>query len=141
MTFCTNCGKNLRAGATQCDACGSALAAVSPSLSDAPISSNLDAEKTQVANQTDINTSTGGRSTLPISAAIGAQSGRLLGGRYKLEQCIGSGGMGAIYPAPPTHIGATLAGKGAAAARGAEEKTRPRFFPRGAPAAAAPPPP
>src|SRR5262247_499377 len=128
MTFCTNCGKNLIAGVTQCDACGSAISAVSPSLSDAPTSSNLDAEKTQISNSTDNNDSTGARATLPISATVGAQSGRLLGGRYKLEQCIGSGGMGEIYRARRMHIGDTVAVKVLRADVVEDEKSRQRFY-------------
>jgi len=128
MTFCTNCGKNLRAGVTQCDACGAAISAVNPSLSDAPTSSNLDAEKTQISNSTALNDSTGARATLPISAAVGAQSGRLLGGRYKLEQCIGSGGMGEIYRARRMHIGDTVAVKVLRADVVEDEKSRQRFY-------------
>ena len=92
MTFCINCGKNLRAGTTQCDACGAVTSAVSPSLSDAPTSPNLDAEKTQISTPTDISASTGAstsaRGALPVSATVGAQTGRLLGGRYKLEEML-----------------------------------------------------
>src|SRR5215510_14803167 len=128
MTFCTNRGKNLRAGVTQCDVCGAAISAVNPSLSDAPTSSNLDAEKTQISNSTALNDSTGARATLPISAAVGAQSGRLLGGRYKLEQCIGSGGMGEIYRARRMHIGDTVAVKVLRADVVEDEKSRQRFY-------------
>src|SRR5262249_37986230 len=81
-----------------------ATSAVSPSLSDAPTSLNLDADKTQISTSTDINPltgpSTGANNALPMSSAVGAQSGRLLGGRYKLEQCIGSGGVGGRLPPP-----------------------------------------
>src|SRR5215813_389652 len=128
MTFCINCGKNLRAGATQCDACGASIAVASPSLSDAPTSLNLDAEKTQMSGQTDINSSTGARGSAPIAAAVGAQSGRLLGGRYKLEQCIGSGGMGEIYRARRMHIGDTVAVKVLRADVVEDEKSRQRFY-------------
>jgi serine/threonine-protein kinase len=61
-------------------------------------------------------------------AAVGAQSGRLLGGRYKLEQCIGSGGMGEIYRARRTHIGDTVAVKVLRADVVEDEKSRQRFY-------------
>jgi len=136
MTFCINCGKNLKAGAMQCDACGMATSAVNPSLSDAPTSLNLDAEKTQISPPTDINplpgpatgASTDANNALPISSAVGAQSGRLLGGRYKLEQCIGSGGMGEIYRARRMHIGDTVAVKVLRADVVEDEKSRQRFY-------------
>src|SRR5262245_18599415 len=132
MTFCINCGKNLRAGATQCDACGTATSAVSPSLSDAPTSLNLDADKTQISTSTDINPltgpSTGANNALPMSSAVGSQSGRLLGGRYKLEQCIGTGGMGAIDRARRMHIGDTVAVKVLRADVVEDEKSRQRFY-------------
>jgi serine/threonine-protein kinase len=38
-------------------------------------------------------------------------TGRVLGGRYQLDTCIGSGGMGAIYKARRLHIGDTVAVK------------------------------
>jgi serine/threonine-protein kinase len=68
------------------------------------------------------------KETLPLSAAIGAQSGRLLGGRYKLEQCIGSGGMGEIYRARRTHIGDTVAVKVLRPDVVENEKSRQRFY-------------
>jgi serine/threonine protein kinase len=127
MTFCTNCGKNLRAGVAQCDACGATIAAANPIQSDAQKSSNLDAEKTQISTPTDI-ASTGARAAFPISSAVGAQSGRVLGGRYKLEQCIGSGGMGEIYRARRTHIGDTVAVKVLRGDVVEDEKSRQRFY-------------
>ncbi|MGH9755908.1 MAG: protein kinase domain-containing protein [Blastocatellia bacterium] len=119
----------MRAGATHCDACGAAITTASPSLSDAPMSSNPDAEKTQISGSTAvINASMGGQDVFPISAAVGAQSGRVLGGRYKLEQCIGSGGMGEIYRARRTHIGDTVAVKVLRADVVEDEKSRQRFY-------------
>src|SRR5262245_5425052 len=126
MTFCINCGKNLRAGATQCDACGTAITAANPSLSDAPTAMNLDAEKTQISPPP--GASTGASDARPMSSAVGAQSGRLLGGRYKLEQCIGSGGMGEIYRARRMHIGDTVAVKVLRADVVEDEKSRQRFY-------------
>jgi serine/threonine-protein kinase len=39
------------------------------------------------------------------------ESGRVLGNRYEIRDCIGSGGMGAIYAARRIHIGDTVAVK------------------------------
>src|SRR5215813_5782629 len=132
MTFCTNCGKNLRAGVTHCDACGAAITAADQNLSDAPTSLNLDSEKTQIAPPTDIDTSTGApntpRGAFPVSTAIGSRSGWVLGRRYKREQCIGSGGMGEIYRARRTHIGDTVAVKVLRADVVEDEKSRQRFY-------------
>lgn len=125
MTFCTNCGKNLKAGVTQCDACGAAMTAADPSLSDALSASNIDPDKTQISTT---GSSTGGRSGFPASVAVGSQTGRVLGGRYKLEQCIGSGGMGEIYRARRTHIGDTVAVKVLRGDVVEDEKSRQRFY-------------
>src|SRR5215475_8372112 len=131
MIFCTNCGKNLRAGVTRCDACGAVIAAAQ-SLSDTPKSLDLDSEKTQSAPPTDIHSSTGASNgpsgSSPASAAVGSQSGRVLGGRYKLEQPIGSGGMGEIYRARRTHIGDTVAVKVLRGDVVEDEKSRQRFY-------------
>ncbi len=138
MTFCTNCGKNLSAGATRCDACGATKVAVNPPAPEAPSfgsTSNPDALKTQVSSSSSPPSLGGGgefstisSSTLPLSAAVGAQSGRVLGGRYKLEQCIGSGGMGEIYRARRTHIGDTVAVKVLRSDVVENEKSRQRFY-------------
>jgi serine/threonine protein kinase len=136
MTFCTNCGKNLSAGATRCDACGSAQIAVNPTPAGAPpeapkagSSTNADALKTQVSNPgAGVEFSTVSNATLPLSVSVGTQSGRLLGGRYKLEQCIGSGGMGEIYRARRTHIGDTVAVKVLRPDVVENEKSRQRFY-------------
>jgi serine/threonine protein kinase/formylglycine-generating enzyme required for sulfatase activity len=125
MTFCTNCGKNLKEGVTQCDACGAAIAPTNPSLSDALTASNIDPDKTQISAT---GSSTGGRTGFPATIAVGAQSGRVLGGRYKLEQCIGSGGMGEIYRARRTHIGDTVAVKVLRGDVVEDEKSRQRFY-------------
>src|SRR5215813_3318709 len=129
MTFCTNCGKNLRAGATNCDACGEAIVTVTPTPPESARSSSPDPLKTQLSNPgAGPELPTRSKETLPLSAAIGAQSGRLLGGRYKLEQCIGSGGMGEIYRARRTHIGDTVAVKVLRGDVVEDEKSRQRFY-------------
>jgi serine/threonine protein kinase len=59
---------------------------------------------------------------------IGAQIGRVLGGRYQLDSCIGSGGMGEIYRARRLHIGDTVAVKVLRPDVIENEKTRQRFY-------------
>src|SRR5262245_3387208 len=127
MMFCIDCGKNLRAGATNCDACGAAIIPVTPTPPESPRSSKPDPLKTQLSNP-GAQFPTTSKETLPLSAVIGAQSGRLLGGRYKLEQCIGSGGMGEIYRARRTHIGDTVAVKVLRSDVVENEKSRQRFY-------------
>ncbi|MGH9836034.1 MAG: SUMF1/EgtB/PvdO family nonheme iron enzyme [Blastocatellia bacterium] len=135
MTFCTNCGNKLSQGATKCEVCGSILIAVNPEGPkgpEAPISgaqSNPDALKTQLSNPgAGADHSTVTPPPPPIPVAIGMQSGRVLGGRYKLERCIGSGGMGEIYRARRMHIGDTVAVKVLRSDVVENEKSRQRFY-------------
>ncbi len=133
MTFCTNCGKKFDSDVAKCDACGATTSASHPTLA-AP---KPDALKTLAANPpAGGDFSTHSSSPPPVSVAIGSQSGRTLGGRYKLEKCIGSGGMGEIYRAKRTHIGDTVAVKVLRADVVENEKSRQRFY-REARAAAA----
>jgi serine/threonine-protein kinase len=103
-----------------------------PNQPDAVKPSNFDGDKTQAATPAGgINASTGAPDSKPAStaaSAIGSQSGRLLGGRYRLEQCIGSGGMGEIYRARRTHIGDTVAVKVLRGDVVEDEKSRQRFY-------------
>ncbi len=135
MTFCTNCGNKVSQGAAKCEVCGSILIAVNPEGPKgpaAPISgdqSNSDALKTQVSNPSPgADHSTISPPPPPVPVAIGMQSGRVLGGRYKLERCIGSGGMGEIYRARRMHIGDTVAVKVLRADVVENEKSRQRFY-------------
>jgi serine/threonine protein kinase/formylglycine-generating enzyme required for sulfatase activity len=66
----------------------------------------------------------------PVNSALplGAQIGRVLGGRYQLDQCIGSGGMGEIYRARRLHIGDTVAVKVLRPDVVENEKSRQRFY-------------
>lgn len=131
MTFCTNCGKKLSTGATKCDACGSVQVAIKPEL-EAPQAGGAtatDALKTRAPKpEIGAESSPISSPTLPLSVVVGAQSGRLLGGRYKLEQCIGSGGMGEIYRARRMHIGDTVAVKVLRPDVVENEKSRQRFY-------------
>ncbi|MGH9802124.1 MAG: SUMF1/EgtB/PvdO family nonheme iron enzyme [Blastocatellia bacterium] len=129
MTFCTNCGKKLTAATTTCDACGTGLVATKltppESLSHdtaVPQTYNL---KTRITPTSESGDS--GGSAVP-SFALGAQVGRVLGGRYQLDLCIGSGGMGEIYRARRLHIGDTVAVKVLRPDVIENEKTRQRFY-------------
>src|SRR5262249_57516859 len=78
-----------------------------------------------------VNGGMGAPASKPASAAasaIGSQSGRVVGGRYKVEQWIGSGGMGEIYRARRTHIGDTVAVKVLRGDVVEDEKSRQRFY-------------
>ena len=124
MTFCTNCGNKLAVGATRCDACGSNVAAARLTPSQ-PLSadtvSGQDQLKTRITPPAE-----GG--IIATAQPIGAQVGRVLGGRYQLDLFIGSGGMGEIYRARRLHIGDTVAVKVLRPDVIGNEKTRQRFY-------------
>lgn len=103
----------MSAGATKCEACGAKITEGKSSSSEAP--------KSGVASADDLKTMTG-------AAAVGAQVGRVLGGRYQLDQCIGAGGMGEIYRARRLHIGDTVAVKVLRPDVVENEKSRQRFY-------------
>jgi serine/threonine protein kinase/formylglycine-generating enzyme required for sulfatase activity len=71
-------------------------------------------------------TTGGDRASAPIE--FGKLVGRVLGGRYQLNEFIGSGGMGEIYRARRTHIGDTVAVKVLRADVVTNEKSRQRFY-------------
>ncbi len=129
MTFCTNCGNKLTAGATKCDACGTGLVATKltppEALSHDTAVSKTDNLKTRITPPSDSGDAGGSASP---SVAIGLQVGRVLGGRYQLDFCIGSGGMGEIYRARRLHIGDTVAVKVLRPDVIGNEKTRQRFY-------------
>ena len=133
MTYCTNCGTRLAAGALKCDACGASLVATKTTPPEAPSHdtavSRTDNLKTRISAPSDA-----GGSAKPV--AVGLQVGRVLGGKYQLDSCIGSGGMGEIYRARRLHIGDTVAVKVLRPDVIENEKTRQRFY-REARAAAA----
>ncbi len=130
MTFCTNCGRKLDDGAIKCDACGSTVTAHKPTPVETvpPGAHSSDDLKTQVGKPSPADkfstTSGDAKSTAPV----GAQVGRVLGGRYQLDQCIGSGGMGEIYRAKRLHIGDTVAVKVLRPDVVDNDKSRQRFY-------------
>ncbi|MBS1791783.1 MAG: SUMF1/EgtB/PvdO family nonheme iron enzyme [Acidobacteria bacterium] len=135
MTFCTNCGKKLTAGATKCDACGATLVATKLTPPEAP------SHDTAVSRTDNLKTRITPSSNDPDGSArpsvpLGAQIGRVLGGKYQLDSCIGSGGMGEIYRARRLNLGDTVAVKVLRPDVIENEKTRQRFY-REARAAAA----
>ena len=129
MTFCINCGKELTVGATHCSACGATVAATKSGPSNSPsaeTSSGHDYLKTRITPPSEGAESESG--TVRQMQPIGAQIGRVLGGRYQLDVCIGSGGMGEIYRARRLHIGDTVAVKVLRPDVIENEKTRQRFY-------------
>ena len=131
MAFCTNCGNRLSDDATKCDACGTLIVPAKPNSPDAPISgsqstSNDYNTQGSTLDLTDArDTSIGGASSRQL---VGGQIGRVLGGRYQLDQCIGAGGMGEIYRARRLHIGDTVAVKVLRADVVENEQSRQRFY-------------
>jgi serine/threonine protein kinase/formylglycine-generating enzyme required for sulfatase activity len=118
-------------GAAKCEACGANLTSVkstspeAPKSGTAPTPEDLKTRGTgRVANK-DYETTAGSAAQ---ASAIGAQTGRVLGGRYQLDQCIGAGGMGEIYRARRLHIGDTVAVKVLRPDVVENEKSRQRFY-------------
>src|SRR5262245_54626185 len=96
--FCTNCGRSMSEGTTRCEFCGT-----TPSGEiGKPIKNGTPTSRADAVTGID-----------EVSAPIefGKLVGRVLGGRYQLNEFIGSGGMGEIYRARRTHIGDTVAVK------------------------------
>lgn len=135
MTFCTNCGKKLTAGATKCDACGAALVATKLTPPEAPSHDTAVSSTDNLKTRITPSSSDPGGIARP-SVPLGAQIGRVLGGKYQLDSCIGSGGMGEIYRARRLNLGDTVAVKVLRPDVIENEKTRQRFY-REARAAAA----
>lgn len=104
--FCTNCGKQVSTTTAHCEYCGAGLASARQAGFEPPPS--------QPSLQTSITPpEQTGSPTRRINpeAPADTMTGRVLGGRYQLDACIGSGGMGAIYKARRLHIGDTVAVK------------------------------
>jgi eukaryotic-like serine/threonine-protein kinase len=118
MTFCINCGRKLNVGESKCTACG---AAIRPSVSESP---EIVKPTTPIASGDNSSVSSSPDPTSPL----GAHVGRVLGGRYQLDQCIGAGGMGEIYRARRLHIGDTVAVKVLRPDVVENDKLRQRFY-------------
>lgn len=130
MIFCTGCGKKLNDGAAFCDSCGTKALVVRPTppeSSTGGVPSGSDEVKANVGQSRDDDFSTLVNTT-PAPVSIGSQVGRVLGGRYQLDDCIGSGGMGEIYKARRLHIGDTVAVKVLRPDVVENDKSRQRFY-------------
>lgn len=131
MAFCINCGKRLDVGTTKCEACGAVVAVAETTTPEAPksgISSNPDDLKTQGGNPSASQEQEEVSGAVASAVSAGVQIGRVLGGRYQLDQCIGAGGMGEIYRARRLHIGDTVAVKVLRPDVVENEKSRQRFY-------------
>jgi len=106
IMFCTNCGKSVSDTAAQCEYCGASLVA---SRQARAVS---EAQPTGAAPSAPEDTDQHRVPTKMMPPPAGdSMTGRVLGGRYQLDSCIGTGGMGAIYKARRLHIGDTVAVK------------------------------
>jgi len=130
MIFCTSCGKKLNDGASFCDGCGTRALGVRPTPPESltgGVKSGSDEVKTNVYQSQGDEFSTLVNASAP-PVAIGSQVGRVLGGRYQLDDCIGAGGMGEIYKARRLHIGDTVAVKVLRPDVVENDKSRQRFY-------------
>jgi len=130
MIFCTSCGKRLNDGAAFCDGCGTRALVSRPTPTESSPKNTpggADEARTNVYQSKGDDFSTLVNTDSP-QAAIGGQVGRVLGGRYQLDDCIGSGGMGEIYKARRLHIGDTVAVKVLRPDVVENEKSRQRFY-------------
>lgn len=96
--FCINCGQSISAELERCPHCGMKR----------PITEQTRLSRADAA--TLMNTPT---QKMDAAAPVARElvSGQVLGSRYEIRDCIGSGGMGAIYAARRIHIGDTVAVK------------------------------
>ncbi len=99
--FCINCGQSISAELERCPHCGMKrplTAETRRSGEAAATLSNTPTLKMDAANP-----------AAPVAREL--VSGQVLGSRYEIRECIGSGGMGAIYAARRIHIGDSVAVK------------------------------
>ena len=99
--FCINCGQSISAEWERCPHCGMKRSVV---------------EQTRISGEAaaTLLTTPTLKMDAPDPAAPAARelvSGQVLGSRYEIRDCIGSGGMGAIYAARRIHIGDSVAVK------------------------------
>jgi len=101
MMFCINCGQSINAELERCPHCGIKRSSTEETHY------KVDSAATLLTNPTlKIESAV---PTVPIVKELAA--GQVLGSRYEIRECIGSGGMGAIYSARRIHIGDTVAVK------------------------------
>ena len=99
--FCINCGQSISAELERCPHCGMKR----PRTEETRLSGE--------AAATLSNTPTLKMEAADPAALVARElvNGQVLGSRYEIRDCIGSGGMGAIYAARRIHIGDTVAVK------------------------------
>ncbi len=124
--YCIKCGQPINAESDRCSSCNTPLKATEQTLfrrDDATLiateektrisSGNLHSSEDETRlSHADMRL---GNSTNPDATATyntkEMEPGQVLGNRYEIKECIGSGGMGAIYTARRIHIGDTVAVK------------------------------
>ena len=110
--YCINCGQQVSTESANCPHCNSALPlSEQTKLSREAAALIASEEKTLIASPADLaRYATDPRATTGHIAKE-METGQVLGNRYEIKECIGSGGMGAIYTARRIHIGDTVAVK------------------------------
>lgn len=139
--FCTSCGQAINDGSAQCPVCGAMIGTarfvpetpnsiddvlrtvVSPSSENHP--TNAPASPNNV---TDVGSTGAFQPGARVGPHTGVTIGRVLGGRYQLDEFIASGGMGDIYRARRLHIGDTVAVKVLRPEVIDNQQTRQRFY-------------
>ncbi len=101
MMFCINCGQSISAELERCPHCGMKRPPTEQTILKREAADTLIAAPTQNLNEAEPD--------VPVAREL--TSGQVLGSRYEIRECIGSGGMGAIYSARRIHIGDAVAVK------------------------------
>jgi serine/threonine-protein kinase len=101
MMFCINCGQSISAEVERCPHCGMKRPLTEQTMLRREAADTLISSPTQNIDATQTET--------PVARELA--SGQVLGSRYEIRECIGAGGMGAIYSARRIHIGDTVAVK------------------------------
>lgn len=110
--YCIKCGQPVSAESETCPHCDAPVPKAAPTQFRQEAATLIASEEKTLlsSEQRPSHYSTDPQTTAGHSVKE-MEAGQVLGNRYEIKECIGSGGMGAIYTARRIHIGDTVAVK------------------------------